>query len=144
MKTYYKVVQAIQNGVDYEYISAMGELNNPSTVKYKLNEWAYPNDNTRLFVFDDLNSAKAYKFNFDNKVRRLDIYECKIKGGIKGYPATYSWLKDAYWEWFKKLLKAKKSISKQFEKSSKFGDVYFNEDYPSVLATAVMLTKRIA
>lgn len=74
-KTYYKVVK-------YNLKSAI--IDNSADIEYKINKWVYAPCRMRLFVFDNLNSAKSFRRSlcFWSKHR---IFECEVKNPTSKY-----------------------------------------------------------
>ena len=60
------------------------ELRKILEVEYKLDEFVYPKfEDSKLFVFSDLNSAKQLRKSWYNH-KLLEIYECEIVGLTEG------------------------------------------------------------
>jgi hypothetical protein len=130
---YYKVVATKNNR---EKLTSSWHFN---YIEYKLNEWTIAPKNTRLFVFDDLDRAKAYaaRLGYD-----CDIYECKIIGGIKGYGSMWEDEEELsyYWNIFNNALKMKKGSEYIISRLKK---VIILKRVPAVLTKKVKLTNRI-
>lgn len=94
MKTYYKVV----NGHSLTSARAI------TPVSYAVGEWTNAPIDTRLFVFDSLKEAK--KFYTSGEF----IYECEVKGGIRGRGCDYCDDQVKFWELFNQHIKNNKKI----------------------------------
>ena len=119
-KKYYKVTS-------YDLSSARAPYF--CVIRYKLNEYVSTKDNTRLFVFDNLHEAVAFRHGNER------IFECKVIGGIK-HSGCFSFHFHNYWKLFNSFLRKKKK-----QDWSK----YNNEFSPvnAVLVKSVKLIKEI-
>jgi hypothetical protein len=135
-KKYYKVVCTVPDHVGGKQLYSISNKDGRE-VKYELNKWISAPNETRLFVFDDLNKAKSFR----NVFKTRKIYECEIIGGIKGKGARYRDSMDDYWNIFNKELKKKKKIDveKIMEKNG-ISLAYID----AILAKKVKLTKKVA
>lgn len=127
LKKYYKLVRTAYDDSLKSY--AGGDL------EYKLNEWTIAPDDTRLFVFDNLETAKEHAFPYS-----YELYECEIVGGIKGFGAYYYSDNSSFWKLFNKKVKSKKKII--FTKQE-FDNIPL-ADMSAVLCKKVKLTKKVA
>lgn len=127
-KIYYKVVKPSDYGLfqsSYEY---------DTVVYYELGKWIdapeFRRIPTRLFVFDNLGDARAFRFCGDK------IFECEVKGGIKGrgcHPID----RKSFWKKLNDCTKRKKSTKPVFTK-------YTNSFYsPAILVKSVKLIREI-
>lgn len=128
-KKYYKVVdlEVFSNG-ESRYFSARQFYPN----EYKLGQWTEAPENTRFFVFDNLDEAK--KFQDGNEV----IFECEIFGGIQGRGAFYTDDTEEFWKLFNSFVKKKKKVN--------FDGIFSKmkpTTMPAVLAKKVKLVKPI-
>ena len=126
MSIYYKVVRANLFSArtdSYEISRRM--------VKYKIGKWISAPNNTRLFLFENLEDAQ----NFANQGER--IFECKAIGVIRGFPAHFSF--SYYWNLIESLLKKKKKVN--FDSKEFRGYTITNR--PSILAKKVKLVKEV-
>jgi hypothetical protein len=73
-------------------------------VQYKVGEYVDAPEGTRLFVFKDFKSARAFALTYD------DIYECEIIGHISFAPCNLCKDIPQYWDLINKKLKAKKKL----------------------------------
>lgn len=126
LKKYYKLVRTAYDDSLKSY--AGGDL------EYKLNEWTIAPDDTRLFVFDDLETAKKYANYY------YPLYECEIVGGIKGFGAYFFSNNSSFWKLFNKKVKSKKKII--FTKQE-FDNIPLAE-MSAVLCKKVKLIKKVA
>jgi hypothetical protein len=97
MKKYYKVCTSNSDG---RYTSAVQNSDFPETYRteYKIGEFVGPTvAGTRLFVFNNLESARAFRKSFSSGVRH-EIFECEVKNPvrIKKIPAVIDVLN--YWK----------------------------------------------
>ena len=129
-KKYYKVVSV--NDKKQALTSYIFDCFNKVT--YKVGEWVDAPDNSRLFVFDSLESAMAFAWNDQQ------IYECEIVGGITGYGWIGGYSSDPFrfWEEINNILKRKKKVD--FDEIRK---KYTLCDTRSVLAKKVKLVKLV-
>lgn len=125
-KKYYKVVRKDYGG---QLISS-----GVSSIEYKQNEWTIAPDNTRLFVFENLQNAKDF---LDDCISGV-IYECEVEGGIKGFGAFYARDQRIFWNKFNHFLGKKKKM--EFSET-KFGMPL--TDINAVLCKKVKLTKKV-
>lgn len=126
MKKYYKVVR--NDWVNRGLISARS-----GNVQYKVGEWVNAPENTRLFVFDSLQKAKEFCRDQPD-----EIYECQIKGGVKGFGAYRSSDNETFWKMFNAIISKKKKFS--MEEIEKHIILSFT---PAILAKSVKLTKKV-
>ena len=64
-------------------------------VEYGIDKWSYPNiENSKLFVFDDLEAAKKYcRFNFIIEEHKVEIFSCEVTNPVvNGDMCMYSHL----------------------------------------------------
>lgn len=126
MTKYYKVVNSDLTSAT---VFKADPIDKRTPVQYKINEWVNAPNNTRLFVFDNLDEAKKFAWE---RVARL--FECQIKGRIKHQGVDRFAHTSLFWEEFNLQLKKKKKIN-----ISK----YPTASTPAVLAKSVKLTKEI-
>jgi hypothetical protein len=109
-------------------------------VYYELNKWTYAPEETRLFVFETLDDLKRSPYCYTSN-SLLKIFECEVKGGFRGYPATEDDDHNLYWDIVNSILKKKKSTKEFF--NVKHDDWLLNTSYPSYLVKAVKLIEEI-
>lgn len=115
-------------------------------VQYKVGVWVTPNDadvgtifpNSRLFVFTTLESAKEFTKTTHGGGPHERIFECEVRGGIRGQGCDNVSSIDDFWKFVNSLLRKKKKITKIKPKGirvTNFKDV--------LLVKAIKLTKEI-
>jgi len=129
-KKFYKVVKNHSPSQEVYKSARCG-----GTVHYPLGKWTSTKNNTRLFVFDNLSSAKDFCISKDGEM----IFECEIKGGIRLQGAMETYQNVEFWQIVNKVLAKKKSNYRSALK--KAGIVL--ADYPAILAKSVKLIKRV-
>jgi len=139
-KTYYKVVR--RNGSKALMVSSWHVSNQCFYIE---NTWTHANRasngcTTKLFVFDNLYQALAYKESMGN--RGFEIWECSVKNPTRTTTrgVLYSSDTDAYWSLYNKFKKMKKSVA---DIQNRIGEKLRLSDINAILVDAVKLTKKV-
>lgn len=121
-KKFYKVVT-----------SSLLSLYATNHIEYEIGEWVSAPENTRLFVFDDLDEAKNYAKCYDK------IFECSVIGKIKFKGSFFIKDNTLFWKIFNKQIKAKKKINADIFAENKITLA----EVDAVLAKKVRLDKQV-
>ena len=132
-KIYYKAVRPnLKSACNAAHDAFSGFRKN---VQYKVNEWVKAPDDTRLFVFDNLDKAKRFAYG------EYDVWECHVKGARKGFPCNQITEITSFW----KILN-EKFFSKKKKINFKSEDLIWRieNSVPSILAKQVKLVRKIS
>jgi len=141
-KTYYKVVTKghSSQGV-YQLCSMVYQWTQKRPmVTYIPNKWVNAPDNTRLFVFDDLDAAKDHATSCGGG---FQIWECSVKGGISFYGA---WAADdtaRYWDVINKYMATKKKFDLASMTQRMLEENIILVGLRAILVKSVKLTKKV-
>lgn len=129
MKKYYKVVLKYSS----DHSNLMSAYSN---VYYKINDYVYAPQGTKLFVFNSLDIAK----NFASS-RNLAVYECLVKNPRLVKTLRNNTLPKDYWRYIADAKKHKLNINQYLTKKNAVG----HKKWPigTVWCDAVKLTKLI-
>lgn len=139
-KVYYKVVKkdtllSARHGILSSY--------DCHKIQYKIDEWVYAplheGIRTKLFVFDNLESAQ--KFANNRGVQDEAIYECHIKNPVKMFPVDIGVVHE-WWTFINRLRKLRKGVN--WEAIPANTVMILKKELPSIGASAVKLIKKVA
>ncbi len=132
-KKYYKVVTK-----DMESLLSLRVFSDKSLiVNYYTNQWVHAPEDTRLFVFDNLDKAIELAKKYSSSV-----YECKIRGHIKLFGSKLIMDNKRFWDKLKPLIKNRHSNWKTREDLQKITGLEIHET-ESIGAKAVKLVKKV-
>lgn len=132
MKIYYKVVSDKMTSA----VSCRGLWQDcRPIVRYELGKWIEAPRNTRLFLFEELDHAKYFRW-YNNCEK---IFECQAIGVIRGFPGkkiheTKIFL-DNFWNQVSSYLEKKKKVD--------WNSINCDKSLPVILARKVKLIKEI-
>ena len=106
-------------------------------MNYSVDKWVEAPQDTRLFVFDNLDKAIALAQEFS-----CDVYECKIRGHIKLFGSKLVMDNKQFWNKLKPLIKNRHSNWKTREDLQKITGLEIHET-ESIGAKAVKLVKKV-
>jgi hypothetical protein len=84
MKTYYKIFEKLNDKKSY-YSYAQYRT---TILRYFMNDWTLAPNDSRLFVFDNIESLKTYITCLGYRPDDFYVYECHCKGVIKNANGT--------------------------------------------------------
>ena len=130
-KLAYKVVKREENRLLSCKVSDDNSMECREVVEYFVDKWAIAPQDTRLFVFENLQQARSFK-RYTNEI----VYQCLICDYVRFFPCESIWKIARYWELFNNNV----FNMEEFENAN----VSINTAISSLLAKKVMLLEKVA